>query len=166
MIATATFRYADQLKNQSGMYNKLKDFGTDRRNNQTSSSLQERLRFWRKEKDRNKCLRAFRIWNKRLYRLIEEAHKEPLAKNASASTKNAPSFNLRVVSQTVFSALSKCWSCSCDVPHEAKICLKSDEYRSRDPDGADTKFDFLFSAAAETGRWTWQEGLVLVQSRG
>ena len=114
------------------MYNKLKDFGMDRQNNQTSSSLPERLRFWRKEKDREKCLRAFRVWNKRLCRLIEEAQKEPLAKKVSASTKKVPSFNLRVVSQTMFSALSKCWTCECDVPHEAKICLKSDEYHDRD----------------------------------
>lgn len=154
-------------KNESGMYNKLKDFGMDRRNNQTSSSLRARLRFWRREKDRQKCLGAFHKWNKRLSHLIEEAHKEPLVKKVSASTKTLPSFNLRVVSRTMFSALSKCWNCECDVPHEVKICLKPNEYEGRDSDdGANTKFDFLFSAMAESGRWTWQEGLVFVQSKG
>ena len=146
------------------MYNKLKDFGTDRRNNQTTSSFQERLRFWRKEKDRDKCLKALGTWNKRLGRLIEEAQKEPSANRVAASPKKVPSYSLRISSQTVFSALSKCWSCDCHLPHEAKVCLKSDGHASSDPDEADIKFDFLFSAAAETVRWTWQEGVVLVRS--
>lgn len=147
------------------MYNKLKDFRTEYKKSQSSSSLQERIRFWRKKKDRDKCLEAFHKWNTRLGQLMDDAHKEPIASNTPASTKKAPSYSLRGVSQTVFSALSKCWSCECDIPHEAKVCLKANGDYSGDFHEADIRFDFLFSATIETGRWTWQEGLVLVRSR-
>lgn len=52
------------FKDQSGMYRKLKTFEDERRTHTTSSTAKERFRFWKKEKDRKKCLKALRTWNR------------------------------------------------------------------------------------------------------
>ena len=62
------------------MYRKLKGFEQERRTQTTSSTIVERFRFWRKEKDRKVCLKALRTWNKNLLCLTDEARREPVSK--------------------------------------------------------------------------------------
>ena len=159
------------------MYNKLKQFGSDRDSNQTSSMLLERFIFWKKEKHRTKCLEQLRIWNKRLGRLIYNAQSEPLPKSAVAvqsqsgtlkrsvvSNRRVPSVQLRKLSQQLYEALSRCWSC-CTIRHEAMFCLKIQEEKSADDERA-AEFDFLVSLEVErNNQRTWQEGHILVRSQ-
>ena len=155
------------------MYNKLKQFSADRDSNQTSSMFLERFAFWRKEKHRSKCLDQLQIWNKRLRRLIDNAQKEPLTKSGVAVQRQCgtlkqsvvidrrvPSVQLRKLSQQLYEALSRCWNC-CTVRHEARFCLKVQEEKSADDEGA-AEFDFLVE---RNNQRAWQEGHILVRSQ-
>ena len=150
------------------MFARLKGFAADREGRRVSSTIKERIRFWKKEKDRTVCLKNLATWNKRLFRLTEQARREPAAKKTTASNHHVPSSHLRTLSQKLYKALAKRWRCSCHEPHEAKICLKargtSDKKQAvTEPDSVD--FDFLFSIAKKNGHG-WQEGRVLIRSDG
>lgn len=149
------------------MYQKLKEFGASRASGQTSSSFRERFKFWKREKDRNVCIRNLRTWNKRLLRLTDDARRQPAGRNTLRAHRKAPSSQLRVLCQRVYSALYKCWSCSCSKRHEAKFCLRTHEGPSQNTAQADIDFEFLFSASAgQTSVSSWQEGTVLVRTSG
>jgi hypothetical protein len=158
------------------MYNKLKQFGSDRESKQTSSTFLERFTFWRKEQHRNKCLEHLHIWNKRLGRLVDNARKEPSTNTAVAVQSQIVAFNRSVVrhrrvpssqrrrlSQQLYKALSQCWGC-CHIRHEARFCLKLQEGERTDDEG-EAEFDFLVSLQAKiNNQWTWQEGHILIRS--
>lgn len=161
------FPYSNMLQDQPNMYNKLKAFEAERRDHQTSSTFKERLRFWKKEKDRSTCLKALKTWNKRLLCLTEEARKEPVIQKVPVANRKGPSQNLRAISRTLYRALAKYWRCGCDVPHEARFCLKPKDISTKDPDKIEVDYDFLFSATADRqSAWTWLEGTVIVRSKG
>jgi hypothetical protein len=158
------------------MYNKLKQFSSDRESKQTSSTFLERFTFWKKEQHRKKCLEQLRIWNKRLGRLIYNAQKEPLTNSAVAVQSQAVAFKRSVIrhcrvpssqprrlSQQLYKALSRCWGC-CPIRHEARFCLKLQKEERTDVEG-EADFDFLVSFQAKrNNQWTWQEGHILIRS--
>lgn len=149
------------------MYHKLKRFEADRKVNQTSHNVKNRLRFWTKEKDRNTCLKALKTWNKRLLCLADEARKEPAVTKKSVMKVRGPSHHLRPLSQAVYNALAMSWKCSCDIPHEARFCLMPRDISTGDPDKVEVDFDFLFSATTDRQKSSnWQEGTVLVRPKG
>ena len=150
------------------MLARLKGFAADRETQQVSSMIKDKIRFWKREKDRTNCLKNLATWNKRLFRLTEQARREPVAKKINISNRHVPSSHLRALSQKLYSALAKRWRCSCREPHEARICLKargaSDKMQAAtEVDSVD--FDFLFSTAKNAGH-DWQEGRVLVRADG
>lgn len=156
------------------MYNKLKQFASDRESKQTSSGIYERFIFWKKEKHRTKCLDQLRIWNKRLGRLINNAATDTLTgsavgvqsgtpKRGLMSNRRVPSIQRRKLSQQLYHALSPCWNC-CDMRHEARFCLQIQEDRSGDDDVA-AEFEFLVSVKiGKNNKWTWQEGHIIMRS--
>ena len=149
------------------MYHKLKRFEAERKAYQTSRSVKERLRFWKKEKDRSICLKALRTWNKRLLCLVEDARKEPAVTKKPMIKDKRPYHHLRPLSRALYNALAKSWKCSCEIPHEARFCLILRDDPNMDPDKVEGDFDFLFSAT--TNRHTssnWQEGTILVRPKG
>lgn len=156
------------------MYNKLKQFASDRDSRQTSSTIYERFIFWKKENHRDKCLEQLRTWNKRLGRLIENARKEPLttstvaaqsgtSKRSMGSHRRVPSIQRRKLSQQLYHALSSCWNC-CAIRHEARFCLKVQDDQSTADDVA-AEFDFLVSQEkGKKNQCTWQEGHIMMRS--
>ncbi|KAH8802414.1 hypothetical protein F5884DRAFT_823660 [Xylogone sp. PMI_703] len=167
LIKDSTVNISPNNLDQSSMFTKLKLFALDREIQQTHSSITERIRFWKKEKERAICLKNLETWNKRLFRLTEQARKEPLTKNSSTDSR-VPSSHLRTLSQKLYKALAKRWRCACENGHRAKVCLKAQgassikhETAKIDPVG----FDFLFSISGpQKGEYYWQEGKVLIRS--
>lgn len=149
------------------MYHKLKRFEAERKGNQTSRSVKERLRFWKKEKDRCTCLKALKTWNKRLLCLAEEARKEPILTKKSSIMARGQFHHLRPLSRAVYNALAKSWKCNCDIPHEVRFCLMLRDTPTKDPDKVEVDFDFLFLATTDIQKSSnWQEGTVLVRPKG
>ncbi|KAI9737417.1 MAG: hypothetical protein M1834_009571 [Cirrosporium novae-zelandiae] len=164
LIKDPTIHISSDDVDQSKMFNKLKGFAADRASAQTSSTFKERLRFWKKEKERTTCLKYLATWNTRLLRLTEQAQQEPVTKITPSTGKCIPSSHLRVLSQKLYRALAKCWGCNCQERHEAKFCLKSHGGSISKPDIAEVDFDFLFSVMGDqkSGRG-WQEGTVSIR---
>lgn len=150
---------------QSKMFSKLTKFATEKEKGETASTFKERIRFWKKEKERNICLKNLSTWNKRLFRLTEQAQKEPVTKKLPLGAKDVPSSHLRLLSQKLYRALAKCWRCNCSTQHEAKFCLKTRGY-SMKPTVTELDFDFLFSVQEDIKLGRWQEGTVVVKSSG
>lgn len=149
------------------MYWKLKEFGANRTSAQTLSTFKERFKFWKREKDRTVCIRNLRTWNKRLLHLTDDARRQPTGRSTLHTDRKAPSSQLRVLYEQLYTALSKCWSCSCSRRHEAKFCLEAHGSPTQNPDQANADFGFLFSAGADqTSLSSWQEGTVLIRANG
>lgn len=147
------------------MFRKLTGFAADREKGETTSTFKERIRFWKKEKDRTICLKNLSTWNKRLFRLTEQAQREPVTKKLPSRAKDVPSSHLRSLSKKLYRALAKCWSCNCSTQHVAQFCLKA-RGDSAKPMVTEIDFDFLFSVQEDLKLGRWQEGTVIVRSDG
>ncbi|ESZ91986.1 hypothetical protein SBOR_7643 [Sclerotinia borealis F-4128] len=165
LIKDPTIHILSNDVEQSKMFGKLKGFAADREKGDTTSTFKERIRFWKKEKERTICLKNLATWNKRLFRLTEQAQKEPATQKLTSGAKDVPSSQLRSLSQKLYKALAKCWSCNCSPQHEAKFCLKA---RGNPVKLTVTEidFDFLFSVQEDLKLGRWQEGTVVVRSNG
>ncbi|KAG4034206.1 hypothetical protein MFRU_003g01790 [Monilinia fructicola] len=150
---------------QSKMFSKLKVFAAESGKGETTSTFKERIRFWKKEKERSICLKNLATWNKRLFRLTEQAQREPPIKSLSPRAKDIPSSQLRSLSQKLYRAFAKSWGCNCATQHEAKFCLKA-RGNSVKPAVTEIDFDFLFSVQDDQKLGRWQEGTVFVKSNG
>ncbi|KAF2182860.1 hypothetical protein K469DRAFT_585514 [Zopfia rhizophila CBS 207.26] len=150
---------------QSKMVNKLKSFAFDMEAGQTSATFIERLRFWKKDKDRKICLKNLGTWNKRLFRLIEEARREPTPKNTATTSPGIPSSNVRMLSQKLYRALAKCWrSCNCNGRHEARFCLKFRGGTNAKSDTVEVDLDFVVLVRADQASPPgWREGTVAIR---
>ena len=147
------------------MYNKLKQFASDRDSKRTSSTFFERFIFWKKEKHRNNCLEQLAKWNKRLGRLIESAiaAQNRTWKRGVGSCPRVPSIQRRNLSRQLYDALSSCWNC-CAIRHEAKFCLKVQDDQTAADDVA-AEFDFLVSLEkGNNNQCAWQEGHIIMRS--
>ncbi|KAI4189759.1 MAG: hypothetical protein L6R41_001242 [Letrouitia leprolyta] len=163
LIRDSTTHVNQKEMDPSGMYRRLKAFEDERRTHTTSSNAKERFRFWKKEKDRKKCLQALRTWNKNLLCHREVAHREPVHRPAEPQTRTEPPPQLREVSRLLYKALARYWSCNCTSPHQARFCLTPRQ--STTP--AHSPYDFLFSTTSPSGQThvSWMEGTVLLQSK-
>ncbi|KAF7874883.1 hypothetical protein EAF04_002057 [Stromatinia cepivora] len=165
LIKDPTLHVLSDDVEQTKMFSKLTRFATEKEKGETTSTFKERIRFWKKEKERDICLKNLSTWNKRLFRLTEQGQKEPATKKLPLGAKDVPSSHLRLLSQKLYRALSKCWSCSCSTQHEAKLCLKA-RGDSVKPTVTELDFDFLFSVQEDIKLGRWQEGTVVVRSNG
>lgn len=146
------------------MYEKLKRFQADQASGNTSSGFLERFKFLKRKRDRDACLERLHRWNKIIGRLADRVC-EPVetAKNPFVN-QNPPSSQLRTLSQRLFVTLSKCWNCSCQAQHEAKICLSSCGNYNKDPVEFGLFFDFLVSDPQCQGLWKWYDATVTIKS--
>ncbi|RYP73217.1 hypothetical protein DL769_004276 [Monosporascus sp. CRB-8-3] len=123
------------------MVNKLKSFALDMEAGQTSATFTERLRFWKKDKERKVCLKNLGTWNKRLFRLLEEVRREPTPKNTATTSPQIPSSN-----------------------HEAKFCLKTRGEINAKSDTVEVNLDFVILVRADQASSPgWQEGTVAIR---
>ncbi|KAL8703692.1 MAG: hypothetical protein Q9201_003126 [Fulgogasparrea decipioides] len=161
LVKDSTTRVDQKDLDQSGMYRKLKTFEDERRTQTASSTAKERFHFWKKEKDRKKCLKALRTWNKNLLCLTEVARHEPVARPVESPTRTGPSPQLREVSKVLYKALARYWRCTCTSSHQAQLCLTPRLTPAHSP------YDFLFSTASTTGQThvSWMEGTVLLRPK-
>jgi hypothetical protein len=146
------------------MYFKLKAFEQERRSKTTNSTVTQRLRFWKKEKDRKTCLKALRTWNKRLTSLTEEARKEPNTTRDYANASIAPSPKMRELSRVVYRALARHWECKCSSPHQAKLCLKPIQANVKEDTAGDFSFLFAQSSAEDLAGAMLFEGTFRIRS--
>ncbi|KAL8921055.1 MAG: hypothetical protein Q9208_005946 [Pyrenodesmia sp. 3 TL-2023] len=148
---------------QSGLYRKLKAFKEQRRTQSTSSSVKERFRFFKKEKDRKMCLKALRTWNQRLLCLTEVARRAPTTPPTQSQARTGPPPQLRQVSKLLYKALARYWRCNCTTPHQAHFCLSPRESVS----STHLPYDFLFSRPSTTVQTpsSLMQGTVLLQPK-
>ncbi|KAL9600268.1 MAG: hypothetical protein Q9219_003313 [cf. Caloplaca sp. 3 TL-2023] len=163
LIKDGTTHVDQRQMDQAGMYRKLKTFLNDRRAQTTSSTAKERFNFWKKEKDRKKCLKALKTWNKNLLCLREVARREPVARPAESQTRSGPPPQLREASKVLYKALARYWRCSCTSPHQAQLCLSP----RKSVASTQSPYDFFFSttSTAEKAHVSWMEGSVLLQRK-
>lgn len=144
----------------------------DRSDNKTLSSLVERFKFRKKEKDRAKVLNLLEVWNKRLGKLIERADKQRTHfPDPNGSTQSRPLSStctqsmyerFQKGSQALYTAFSKYWDC-CTLRHGAKICLKHFEDEVQDSDILE--FDIFISSHDAVTTSVWHESCAIVYSQ-
>lgn len=159
------------------MFNELLQFANYRQSQTTSSTFIERFRFFKKTKDRDRCLRSLSKWNSRLQSLIESSQR-PHPRNVTATicvpaTSNNPwnSYVLRIkdpaakvclLTRDLYNVLRRSWNCNCG--HEAKLCLnihKPEKFFS----DVEAEFGFLISwSSEERSDRAWREGIVGIKS--
>ncbi|RAL67649.1 hypothetical protein DID88_008398 [Monilinia fructigena] len=165
LIKDPTIHILSTEVEQSKMFSKLKTFAVESEKGETTSTFMERIRFWKKEKERTICLKNLATWNKRLFKLTEQAQKEPTGKRLSPRAKDIPSSQLRSLSQKLYRAFAKSWGCNCATQHEAKFCLKA-RGNSVKATVTEIDFDFFFSVQDDRKLGRWQEGTVFVKPNG
>lgn len=151
------------------MYEKLRQFSHKRENHQASSTMIERIKFWRKEKDRNTCLKTLKTWNNRLEKLASESE------NASACVRESTAVPVALqkdgwiykLSSKLHSTLTRVWACDCRTPHEARVSLNSQEIPSNKAvEEVEVKFDFMFLVhTSEPRQSSLQEGEVAIKMK-
>lgn len=104
------------------------------KNGATTQDLRTRLQFTTKEDRRTKNLRKISRLNKKLERYIHGGSSgitDETIKSSRVRKIGPPTNKSRRLSQDVHKSLARCWSCTCQLPHEAKLgllkCLMSQE---------------------------------------
>jgi hypothetical protein len=131
----------------------------------TLSTLRNRVKFITSQHKRSKYLGKITKYNERLQRLLEGSSQAEVAEFDLRTM--SPSPKIRAMAHTLYDALSRCWTCSCKVPHEeelfeAKLCL------NRDPNFKNLfefSFDILFPTRSKKDAScmelsTWQESII------
>jgi len=146
------------------MYEKLRKFQGEQDAGTSSSRLWERIKFWRREKDRETCLVNLKTWNKRLGMVVSGACREVEKRKTVSASNLGPSSMLRTLSHRLFTALSRCWACSCGTKHEARFSLGSCQSSCNNLAQAGIAFDFLISHSKGETTQIWKEGTVVIQA--
>ncbi|KAF4457914.1 putative intracellular serine protease protein [Fusarium austroafricanum] len=166
LVEDKTVRVSKAERSNIEMYRKLETFQKESSEQKTESSFIERFKFWKKEKDRNVCLRNLNTWNKRITIMVNAACTAAEKRQPTTSRPKGPSSQLRALSRRLFTALQKCWSCDCDGRHEARFCLASCMCSTKDStkDSSGVKFDFLVTNPRCHSQWKWREGTVRIKA--
>ncbi len=145
------------------MYSKLRRFQEQKDAGSSSSRFWERVKFWKREKDRQTCLTNLRTWHRRLDMVVSGACREAEKRNAVSANHAGPSPLLRPLSQRLFTALSRCWTCKCGTGHTARFSLGSCKSTSHDLNQVGIAFDILIChSKCETGQ-AWREGTIVIK---
>jgi hypothetical protein len=158
--------FADDTIQDDQMFARLKQFGSDRDTRNTSSSLLERFKFRKKEKDREICIRNLRTWNRRLLGLTENSknQRDQVPAVKPKDDTKASFERIQILSKKIYSALSKYWWCGCADPHEAKLGLENWDPSRTQPIAEDLKMEFLISTGGcSSNSSRWQEVSVILQ---
>lgn len=135
------------------------------KNGATTQDLRTRLQFTTKEDRRTKNLRKISKLNKKLERFIHGGSSsitDDTVKSSRVRKTRPPTDRSRRLSQDVHKSIARCWSCTCRIPHEAKLgllkCLMSQE-------SADSviNLDLLVSmSSADQTKEVWLESRIRV----
>jgi len=146
------------------MHERLRKFQQDIDAGANSSRFRDRLKFWRRDRDRQTCLANLKTWNKRLGMVVSRACREAEKRKAVSASKPGPPPLLRALSHKLFTALSRCWACSCDAPHEARFSLGSCQAVTHDLSHDGIAFDFLVSNSGLETEHAWKEGTIIIKT--
>lgn len=145
---------------------KLEAFVQKRKDNTSTSSLKERIRFWRKEERRLAKVKKLEEQNRKLERILQRCT-APQASSITVShvpkSWQASIDKIQALGRILYGALTQCWKCSCNSQHEARFCLKSIDHSVVVADVVEGNFDFLIHTATAAGQQRWQEGNILVR---
>ncbi|KAF6514185.1 hypothetical protein HZS61_006441 [Fusarium oxysporum f. sp. conglutinans] len=164
LVNDKTVRISSAEKNHAKMYQAMEKFQKDHLAGSTSSTFLERLKFWRREKDRSTCLKNLEAWNRRVAIVVKAASEATKKRKAILTVPKGPSSRLRTLSRRLFTALSKCWSCDCNSRHEARFCLASCINSQEDPGQGGIHFNFLIADPHCQTTWKWREGTVTIKT--
>jgi hypothetical protein len=148
------------------MKEKLESFLKQQHDQSTSSSFWERFRFLKTEGSRRKHLKRLREWNRDMDLFVQRACGAADRRKAASMLRSHPSSQLRKLSRRLFSTLSRCWTCQCASPHEARFSLEScgkflPETQSRE---SGLFFNFLVSQLHTQGQEKWLEAKVTINA--
>jgi len=166
LIKDDTVRISKSQLDEAKMHKKLREFQEQHDAGTSSSRFWERVKFWKREKDRQTCLINLKTWNKRLGMVISGACREVEKKKAVSVSNPEPYSMLRKLTKTLFVGLSRCWPCGCGTGHEARFSLGSclNSTSTSDLSQASIAFEFLIShSSVETDR-IWKEGTVVIKA--
>jgi hypothetical protein len=126
----------------------------------------DRIKFWKRDKDRETCLKNLKSWNERIGRVTKYAVRKNERKQVtSAPAQKIPSVQLRTLSQKLFTALNSYWKCNCTRRHEARFCLAGCGNSKKDPRESGVSFDFLLTGSNDPQSVShWHEGTVMIKS--
>jgi hypothetical protein len=148
------------------MYKKLKDFASERKTGKTSSTVFERFRFFKEEKNRIACVKNLKTWNKRLAILIKPEPKQH-PRNSTDGKELVPPFSeIRNLFGALLSTFGEHWDCNCSSRHEVLVCLKAWPSSVRHSKPKELDFELLFPEISNSrGQSRWLESTVLVSNR-
>jgi len=148
------------------MYRRLRSFCQHRKSGKNKSSVVERIRFFKTEKNRTVCTKNLQIWNDRLLFLCREAGSR---RASDEDTEFESGHRLPAVGgffNVLFSTIRDHWDCNCNTRHEAMLCLKIPLTGIRQRNLIELEFELLLPGKPQRGSSTacWLEGKVLVQN--
>jgi len=146
------------------MHERLRKFQQDIGAGASSGRFRDRLKFWKRDKDRQVCLANLKTWNKRLGMVVGGACREAEKRKAVSASPLGPPPLLRTLSHKLFMALSRCWACGCGAPHEARFSLGSCQPAAHDLSRDGIAFDFLVSNSGFETDHAWKEGTIIIKT--
>ena len=141
---------------------KLQAFRPDTFQHGTLDDLIMRLRFTRNERSRTHALKKIEECNVKLERLLRPATPTLYEVKRNPHRKGPPQNKCRILTNELHSAITQHWSCTCETPHEARLCLLRG-YTSSDNSSTVTSLDMLISAKSDNqNRRAWQESNIQI----
>ncbi|KAK0117759.1 hypothetical protein ONS95_012085 [Cadophora gregata] len=150
-----------------GLFKKLEGFREEMKHGTTVQDLRTRFQFTTKEERRNKNLKKIRKCNEKLERFVHgrsssvtsERHKSIMSRKTRPPTNRS-----RRLSQDAHKKISRCWSCPCSSPHEAKLSLLKCLAQNEGSDSA-INLDLLVSMmSGEQPKEIWLESRIRILS--
>ncbi|KAB8356648.1 hypothetical protein FH972_024225 [Carpinus fangiana] len=148
---------------------KLEAFIQGRKDNTSTSTLRERIRFWRKEEKRAKKVKKLEEQNKKLERLLQRCCSPQISTMTLVQIPKgwqASIDKIQSLGRILYNALLKCWACNCGIRHEARFSLKSIDHSVVVAEVVEGNFDFLVRTGSSLGgTHHWHEGNILVRPK-
>ncbi|MCJ1307423.1 hypothetical protein MMC25_001069 [Agyrium rufum] len=147
------------------LFTKLEGFREEMKNGTTVKDLRARFQFTTKEDRRSKNLKKISKCNKKLERFVH-GHPFSLADEAAKSARvrktQPPTNKSRRLSQDAHKRIARCWSCPCQLPHEAKLGLSKCLMSQENADSA-INLDLLISMmSADQTKEIWLESKIRI----
>jgi hypothetical protein len=123
-------------------------------------SFIERFQFTKNEKRRLHGLKRITETNEKLQKLLSQSTKASSgSKRIVKSSRSHHRKGWKMMS-SLYNAMTSCWTCNCDEPHEARVCLLRSEKHRADP--AVASLDMLMSVRRDGFKGSWQESHVRI----
>ena len=148
------------------MYQKLKSFSKNREVGTSKSSILDRFRFFKNEKNRTICIKNLQTWNDRLTFLCRDSNQRQPSGWTSELESGHKLPAVGGLFNSLFSTIKNHWNCTCNLRHEAMLCLKIPHIASLRRNLMELEFELLLLSkpGKDSGLACWLEGRVLVQN--